>query len=349
MTSLADVGRCPACDSPSRSFLFHSHDWIHEVPGSFDLMRCDRCASVYPDPRPSPESLADYYPEDEYYAYRPAARHRLWERQGRLARVWYAARRGALFRRGYVHLGGSRLLGTAIARLPVVGDAATLSLGILLHPWVPDGSLLDVGCGNGRYLDLMRALGWRRVVGVDTSARSMSQVQGELGIEAYCGDIRELGLADQSFDAVSMSHTLEHVDEPAAVLAEVRRVLKPNGRVAIAVPNARSLAARLLGEHWIGWETPRHLVNFSPAGLQSAVERSGLRLEELRTSAQGSYAAFRFSMSRRRGDPREIYTDATRRFGFRHRAQAAALALVEHATRGVRVPVGELICAVARR
>ena len=61
-----------------------------------------------------------------------------------------------------------------------------------------------------------------------------------------------------------MSHTLEHVDDPTAVLAEVRRVVRPGGRIVIVVPNVRSLTSRILREHWLGIDTPRHLVNLSP-------------------------------------------------------------------------------------
>jgi SAM-dependent methyltransferase len=348
MTSLVDVGRCPACESTERTFLFRSHDWIHELPGSFALMRCAGCASVYPDPRPDRASLATYYPEDDYYAYRSRSRHQLWARRGRAARAWYSAKRGALARRGYTELGGSRVLGRAVTVVPVLGDAATFSQGVLLHPWVPGGALLDVGCGNARYLDLMRALGWSRVVGVDTSAAALRQVDRELDIETHCGDIRDVALPEASFDAVSMSHTLEHVDDPAAVLAEVRRVAKPGGRVAIQVPNARSLAARLLGERWVGWEVPRHLINFSPAGLRRSIDRSGLRLETLSTSAQGSYGVFLFSMSRAFGDPHDVYTDDRHRFPLRRRLPAALLSGAERALRR-GTPVGELICAVARR
>jgi 2-polyprenyl-3-methyl-5-hydroxy-6-metoxy-1,4-benzoquinol methylase len=84
----------------------------------------------------------------------------------------------------------------------------------LLHPYVEGGSLLEVGCGSGRYLDLMRALGWKRVVGVDFSAKAVEQAKDTLGLEVYCGELRDVVLEPESFDAVSLSHTLEHVPDP---------------------------------------------------------------------------------------------------------------------------------------
>src|SRR4051794_41018242 len=216
---LAAVGRCPACGSPRRSFAFWSWDWIYRVAGSFALHRCDGCASVYPDPRPDAWSLPFYYPEADYYAYAEPVRHRLFARTDVRARTWYALRRGVLSRDyGYRDLGGSALLAATVGQLPPIRGVAAFSLGPLLHPLVPGGALLDIGCGSGSYLDLMRALGWSRVVGVDTSPAAVRQARDVLALEAHVADVREVHLSEASFDAVTMSHTLEHVDDPAEVL-----------------------------------------------------------------------------------------------------------------------------------
>ena len=305
---------------------------------------------MFLDPRPDGSSLASYYPEDDYYAYAEPVRHRLFSRTDAKARGWYALRRGVLSRHyGYFGLGGSALLAATVGRLPPVRGMATFSLGPLLHPLVPGGALLDVGCGSGGYLDLMRALGWRRVVGVDTSPAAIRQARDVLGLEAHVGDVREVQLPEGSFDAVSMSHTLEHVDDPAAVLAELRRITRPGGRIAIEVPNVLSLCSHLLGSHWVGVDTPRHLVNFSPRGLETAVGRAGLRLESLRTSAEGARGVALFSWSRARGDDHAIYTDAAYRFGAGRRALAIGLAGLERALCAARIDAGEEIWAVARR
>jgi SAM-dependent methyltransferase len=343
------VARCPACGSARRTHLFESRDWIYEVPGSFPLVGCDDCRCVYPDPRPAPESLPAAYPDD-YYAYREPARHDLFSRRDTPARLWYALRRGVLRTGyGYEHLGGSGSLARTVGRLPLLRDRATYGLDALLHPFVPGGALLDVGCGAGDYLDLMRALGWERVVGVDASEAAVRALRHDLGIEGHLGDVRDLGLPAETFDAASMSHALEHVDDPVAVLAEIRRLLRPEGRLAIVVPNVRSMLSRLLREHWLGLETPRHLVNLSPAGLRIAIERAGLRLDSLRTSPRGSGQVARFSIARRRGDGSGVYRDDQHRFSPYRRLEASALSAAERVLTAGGRPVGELIVAVARR
>ncbi|HTN24538.1 MAG TPA: class I SAM-dependent methyltransferase [Solirubrobacteraceae bacterium] len=347
---LEQVGACPACGSARRTFAHTSHDWIYQLPGTFALQRCDDCRCVYPDPRPSPAGLGAYYPEGEYYAYSTAARHELFARRELPARAWYAATRGLLRARyGYAELGGSALLGNLIRVAPPLQRRATFSLGVLLHPWRPGGALLDVGCGAGGYLDLMRALGWAHVAGVDISARGVETARDALGIEAHQGDLAQVGFDDETFDAVSLSHTLEHIADPVALLREVRRVTRPGGRIAILVPNVRSMLSRLLGSYWLCLDPPRHLVNFSPAGLRIAIERSGLELESLRTWSQGATGVAAFSVARWRGDPHGVYTNSDHPFGPRRRAVASTLAGVESALCALGVPAGEQIGAVARR
>jgi SAM-dependent methyltransferase len=344
----AEVGRCPACGSAERELLFRSHDWVHEVAGSFPIRRCSRCRSLYPDPRPAPEALDAYYPAD-YYAYTPHPRHELWTRTDPAARLWYAVKRAALRRRGYTHHGGSAVLAATVARLPVVRSRATFSLGITLHPWRSGGALLDVGCGNGRYLDLMRALGWSRAVGVDTSATAVARAREHLGVEAHAGELADVGLPAETFDTVSIAHTLEHVADPVALLSEVHRVTKPEGRIAIVVPNAASLTSRAWREHWLGLDAPRHLCVFTSEGLRRALDRAGLRAESIVTSPRTSYVVALLSRSRAAGDPHHVQANPHHRFGGRRRLLAGAVGVLEGVLCPLGVPVGEEIWAVARR
>jgi SAM-dependent methyltransferase len=344
---LERVDRCPACGERERTHLFDSHDWIHDLPGDFPVVQCRRCASAYPDPRPTAAGLAAYYPDD-YYAYRAPGRYQLFERTGVAARAWYAAARGVLSARyGYTHLGGSRVLAGTIGRLFPLHDRATFELGVLLHPWQNDGVVLDVGCGSGRYLDLMRALGWR-TFGVDISADAANAARDVLGLDVRAGDLAEIALSSDSFDAVSMSHTLEHVADPVAMLREIKRITKPGGRIAILVPNMRSMLSRILRDYWLGLEIPRHLILFSPDGLRIAIERAGLEVEAIKTYATGARGVAAFSLARRRGEPRSVYTDDQHRFGSGHRLQAAALAGVERTLCALGLPLGEQLTAVAR-
>jgi SAM-dependent methyltransferase len=350
LTELETVPCCPVCGDEAGRELFLATDVQFQLPGRFPLVRCRRCRLAYLRERPTPRALKAYYPQDAYYAYRHPARHHLFERTDRAARAWYWVKRSLLARAyGYRHLAASDGPQWVARLLLPLRSKATFGLDVLLHPWVEDGAILEVGCGAGMYLDLMRALGWRQAVGVDLSETAVRRAREELGLEAYCGELAELGLGASRFDAVTLSHTLEHVGDPVGFLAEVRRLMKPGGRLAVVVPNMAGLGARLHGPYWHGLDAPRHLVNFSPHSLGLAMERAGLRVERLRTSPRVAYEVALHSHGRRMGDHSSVYTDPHHRFPLPRRARARVTALVERAACALGAPAGEELMAVARR
>jgi SAM-dependent methyltransferase len=104
----------------------------------------------------------------------------------------------------------------------------------------PSGRVLDIGCGVGFGASLLRAPG-REVVGLDYdlgAARTASQRSDAPDLQIVCGDGGSLGLADAAFDWVASSHIIEHFTSPERHVAEIARVLKPDGAAFIFTPNA---------------------------------------------------------------------------------------------------------------
>jgi SAM-dependent methyltransferase len=348
----ATVARCPICESPRQEPLAEGEDWLFGLPGRFTVVRCGGCGLGYLADPPVPEDLHLYYPEGAYYAYKKPAAYALFHRSDPVAAIWYAAKKGLLAREhGYRHLGGSRLLATLLV-LPFLNGLrgkASFELRVLLHPWVAEGALLEVGCGAGMYLDLMRALGWKRVVGVDFSETAIRSAREELKLEAYCGELSGVGLEANSFDAVSLSHTLEHIPNPLAFLAELRRLMKPGGRLAIVVPNLESTCARVYEKYWMALDPPRHVVDFTSGSLRLALERAGFGVESISTSPASARDIALVSNSRRKGDARAIHTDPQHRFGPVRRLSAWSIGAWERLACGLGKPAGEEILAVARK
>src|SRR5208283_4697550 len=113
------------------------------------------------------------------------------------------------------------------------------------------------GCGDGRFLALMRDAGWD-VYGIEPDPVAAKVAQRELGTSVTVGALEDAGFPDEAFDAVTLSHVIEHVHDPVALLAECRRVLKPDGSVVIVTPNIRSLGHQKFQSLWRGLEPPRH-------------------------------------------------------------------------------------------
>lgn len=144
------------------------------------------------------------------------------------------------------------------------------------------GRLIDVGCGNGEFLARMRQLGWD-VVGVEPDPRAARIGSEAYGLPIYSVTLEEAGFCPESFDAVTMSHVIEHLKDPASTLKAAKSLLRKNGRLVIHTPNASSLGHRWFRDNWRGLEPPRHLFLFNPQALAKIVETAGFHVSELKT------------------------------------------------------------------
>ena len=143
----------------------------------------------------------------------------------------------------------------------------------LLGP--PRGTLLDIGAGRGRFVAAARAAGWS-AEGVEPSGRGVEAAREVHGVE-----LERASLADVSgtYDAVSLWHVLEHLDDPDAAIAHAASLLAPGGVLVVGVPNLASVQARIGGARWFHLDLPRHRTHFTPAGLRALLERHGLVVE----------------------------------------------------------------------
>lgn len=168
------------------------------------------------------------------------------------------------------------------------------------------GRLLDVGCGGGRFLRRMQKRGWH-VVGTDFDAQAARKVSTRYGIETHVGDLPQCGLPAASFDAVTLSQTIEHLYDPKATLQECLRLLKPGGLLVMTTPNAASLGAREFGACWRGWEAPRHLQLFTVASLEALTRQAGFDVIAARTCSAGSAVVYRVSHEIAAGGPGSVW------------------------------------------
>jgi SAM-dependent methyltransferase len=168
-------------------------------------------------------------------------------------------------------------------------------------PTVPNGRLLDFGCGAGELLREMNARGWR-VTGLDFSPAMVRHVREQLGLAAVEGTLPHADLPAGSFEAVVMSQSLEHVHDPLRVLRAAHRLLTPGGKVVVAVPNIDSLPFRWFGADWWGLDVPRHLTHFSPHTLGLMLTRAGFRVESVRGVRHNSWLRRSASRAARNAD-----------------------------------------------
>ena len=139
---------------------------------------------------------------------------------------------------------------------------------------LPPGRLLDVGCGSGLFLARMRALGWE-VLGQEMDSEAAEQVHRKFGIDIHLGPLEEMDISAGGFDAVVMSHVIEHVHDPVALISDCHRLLRDGGELIISTPNAESYGHQKFGPLWRGLEPPRHLHLFTSRTLMRVSQRAG--------------------------------------------------------------------------
>jgi 2-polyprenyl-3-methyl-5-hydroxy-6-metoxy-1,4-benzoquinol methylase len=116
------------------------------------------------------------------------------------------------------------------------------------------------------------------------------------GAEILAADISELGAnCEAFFDAITLSHVIEHVHDPVDTLIRCHRMLKPGGYLWLETPNADSVGYELYGRYWRGLEPPRHLVIFNSAALEMTLARAGF--ERIATLPPLDLAAPMFALS----------------------------------------------------
>lgn len=146
----------------------------------------------------------------------------------------------------------------------------------------PPARVLDLGCATGELLDAIRARGNPSVVGVEPSPAAARVAHDERGLDVHQGTLESAALPADSVDVALLSHVLEHLPSPNDTLRELARVLRPNGTLVLWLPNADSLAARVLRERWMGYDAPRHLHTFSVSTLSASLERAGFGVLDVR-------------------------------------------------------------------
>lgn len=229
--------RCLACEGPlAREPALVGRDRLHGITGRWSVHECSSCGSGTTLPPATEDELAAFYPP----AYAP----------------FEAPRR--LVARAMILMQGLRNRRFPLAQVATAGAM---------------GTLLDVGCGRGDLAASWLKAGWR-VLGIEPSPAAAASARSR-GTVIVGETLSRTSLAPSSLDAVVFRHSLEHVVAPVHDLAHVHKALRPQGRLALIVPNWGSWQRRAFGEYWFPLELPRHRTHFTEVGLRAALGSAG--------------------------------------------------------------------------
>src|SRR5262245_43177127 len=222
---------CPVCLNAVTKPVLTGTDWLFEsTTKSFTLHSCPSCRCLFLNPLPDDYEIAGFYPAQYWWNSSRSERNRL------LKKLESIYRKFAL----HDHVG-------------FIVRAGQNRSGL---------ELLDVGCGSGTLLGLLKQRGFRPL-GIDFSAEAARVAETENGVRVVVGSLDNARFPNQSFDIVTLFHVMEHVTNPRSVLAETFRILKPKGSLILQVPNIDSWQFKAFGARWYGLDIPRHVIDYS--------------------------------------------------------------------------------------
>ena len=223
---------CPCCGQKNIVSVLSAEDYAvsHE---RFEIWECKDCTARFTQNVPGINEISSYYQSDNYISHSDTT-------EGIINKVYHKVRNRTL-----------------IKKRNMVREITGKSIG----------SLLDVGCGTGAFLNTMHQSGWQ-ITGLepDETARRKAKELYNLDLET---PEKLFSLPGNSFDAITMWHVLEHVHELHRYIETLKNLLKPGGKLFIAVPNYTSYDAKAYKEFWAAYDVPRHLYHFSPASMRT--------------------------------------------------------------------------------
>lgn len=205
---------------------------------NYSIHRCNKCRAYFLAPPPTPEQLAMAYDESYYGS------------------------GDEKFKEGIIE----KLL-----------DYFRTKRAEKLCSHIPKrGSVLDIGCGNGRFLGFVKSL--RKdveIYGTEMEGNSASRAAKIPSIHLKTGTLREGDFAAESMDAVTLFHVFEHLTEPQQTLDTISRIVKKNGVLVMSFPNIDSFQSHIFKGKWLHLDPPRHIFFFSPKDFKQQMNCYG--------------------------------------------------------------------------
>lgn len=298
---------CPVCGLHGRTLRFSGiEDRMSGTRGQWDYYECQDCGVFYIDPRPTEETIVRAY--NDYFT------HSVVEERERVGWIDQMALR---MRNDYLNWkyghnkeptlnGGRRLMYLLPPWLRLEWDHYARHLP---KPKLGNNRLLDVGCGNGQFLAAAQSAGWV-CHGVDFDPKAVETARGR-GIQVALGSLAGQQFAADFFDAITLSHVIEHVHRPKDLLKECVRVLRPGGTLWVATPNVASFIRKWFQKNWLAYSPPHHLILFNPRSLRRLIEQLGMTVhfEHQGLHVQRHWRASQ-SLQQGRMGMQDVYLDA---------------------------------------
>jgi len=248
--------RCNLCNSTDFRLAVTAKDRMHDIPGEYEYFECKNCGLLFINPQPPKEEVWKHYPKN-YYSYStpniPFKKFHVF-----LYKVYFSKKTNILLK---------------VIFMPFRRILRTIKI-------VPNGKILDVGCGSGSFLNIPKELGFD-CYGVEPGNFNKAYAKRN-GFKIFHGKLEDARYKDDFFDVITLNHVFEHVDDPMKCMKILKKIIKKNGIIRIAVPQKDSFAYRTFKKYWVQLDAPRHFFLYSEKTLKMYAKKSGLRIVQFR-------------------------------------------------------------------
>jgi 2-polyprenyl-3-methyl-5-hydroxy-6-metoxy-1,4-benzoquinol methylase len=244
---LEHVSCCPLGCSKNDEVILTGRDLLHDLPGEFTVVKCRTCGLMRTTPRPTPETIGFYYPDD------------------------YGPYLGTQVNQAKPTSRIKELLRPLVKRV--------FNFNTQRLPSLAPGRMLEVGCASGAFLHQMASQGWQ-VQGIEFSEKA-AQAAAQLGYRVHAGPLETAPPPEEPFDLIVGWMVLEHLHDPVGGLQKLREWARPGAWLVLSVPNSASLEFRLFIEKWYALQVPTHLHHFTPETMGRVLQASGWTLKKV--------------------------------------------------------------------
>ena len=234
---------CPICSHSSFKKAMDVNDYSISKE-DFTIVECDSCGFHFTNPIPDLDKLGSYYESEDYISHSGT-------KKGIVNSIYHSVRNHTIKQK------------FKLAKANAQGNF----------------SILDYGCGTGELLNYFKKQGWK-TLGLEPSDSARN-----FGIETHGIEVKNLdalsSLKENSFQVISLWHVLEHVVELKNTIQQLKRVLKSNGTLFVAVPNHTSYDAMHYKNEWAAYDVPRHLYHFGPTDIKNLFAQFDFKVEKI--------------------------------------------------------------------
>lgn len=246
--------QCPNCKSTNtKIYIKNASDKMHGLVGYWDYYICKKCRIVFQN-NLEKEKITSYYPLNEYYTSveDPECLKGI---KYNTVLCFYSDKNVNWYKKVFYIIFKSIIQG--------------------IPKFVKNGKVLDIGCGNGKTLNILKSVGWD-TYGFELNPKSIQIIQRN-----GHGVVDNIEKCNVKFDAILMQHVIEHIYDFNKTVSLLKTLLRENGELIITTPNRKSLNFYLFTKNWFHLDCPRHVQIFYPNLLKNILCENGFTVERI--------------------------------------------------------------------